>query len=53
MPHVIATVDEANAPSRHIVESLGFREDARIIREYSPVGYLLTAAAYHEGRRAK
>jgi RimJ/RimL family protein N-acetyltransferase len=46
LPHIIATVDEANAASRRIVESLGFREDARISRDYAPVGYLLTAAAH-------
>ncbi len=50
LPHVIATVHEANAASRHIVESLGFHEDARISREYSPLGYLLTAPP-HEVRQ--
>jgi RimJ/RimL family protein N-acetyltransferase len=51
LPHLIATVDEANAASRHIVESLGFHEDARISREYSPVGYLLAAPAYAAAQR--
>jgi RimJ/RimL family protein N-acetyltransferase len=53
MPHVIATVDEANVASRHILESLGFREDARIRRDYSPagVGYVLTGAAFSERQR--
>ncbi|MEA2664005.1 MAG: hypothetical protein QOI11_949 [Candidatus Eremiobacteraeota bacterium] len=41
LSHVIATVAEANAASRRIVESLGFREDARISRDYGPIGYLL------------
>ncbi len=51
LPRIIATVDEANAASRRIVESLGFREDARISRDYSPVGYSLGAPAYRARQR--
>ena len=49
---VIATVMAANTASRRIVEALGFHEDERIGREYGPIGYLLTAAAYRDRARA-
>ena len=46
LSHVIATVAAENAASRRIVESLGFREDARISRDFAPVGYLLARPSF-------
>lgn len=52
LSHVIATVHEEHAVSRRILESLGFREDERIGREYDPLGYLLDADTYRSSRTA-
>lgn len=48
LSHIIATVYEANAVSRHLLESLGFRADERTSQEYDSVGYQLTAEAYRD-----